>query len=392
MGLHKPSGPDAWFAASLVLVAIVAVADVLDEGSSLAGAAGVAPLMASTLCSPVRTGIVSAVALVVGFSLVITQGEPEVLTIAVRAGVLFLAAVLAPVLATLRTRRERRISDLTKVAEVAQLAVLTPIPPVAGPTRLASAYQSASREALIGGDLYGVVETPRGVRLMIGDVRGKGIDAVRVAAVTLAAFRDGTLSRSSLADLADHCDERLRPHLVAEDFVTALFTDIDDDGRVELISCGHPAPMIARGDRWCEIEIATPGTPLGFPVELRSPPDPHRLQLEPGDRLLFYTDGLIEARTNHGRFVPPEQVVSDIGRAEFEQALGGVLARLHAATREVRDDLALLLVEYTGPTPGLDAQADAGDQRENTASLERPGLMGRVIAPLPATVPGGAAP
>ena len=347
--MRRVSGSDVWFVLSLLTVGLVTAADLLDGGSSLGGAVAVAPLMAATMCSPLRTGIVSAVTLLVGLTLLVTQGNPEALTIAVRAGVLVFAAVLAPALAVARTRRERRIRDLTQVAEAAQYAVLTPIPPVAGPARLASAYQSASREALIGGDLYGVVETPRGLRLMIGDVRGKGIDAVQTAAVTLAAFRDGTHILSSLTELAEHCDAQLRPHMVDEDFVTVIFADIAHDGKVEAISCGHPGPVHARAGESHPQEISAPGTPLGIPLDMRIAPRPHRLELKPGDRLLFYTDGLVEARTSRGRFIRPDQVIGDIGTVDFEDALTGVLSRLHAATREVRDDLALLLVEYTGP-------------------------------------------
>jgi sigma-B regulation protein RsbU (phosphoserine phosphatase) len=369
--MGRIDAPTASFWSALVLVGLVATADVLDDSTSLVGAVAVAPLLAATLCSAVRTAVVSLVGIVVGVWLLATQGEPELLSIAVRAGVLVLACVLAPVLATARTGRERRIRDLTKVAEAAQLAVLTPIPPVAGPTRLASAYQSASREALIGGDLYGVSETPRGVRLMIGDVRGKGIDAVRIAAVILAAFRDGTQRKSRLAKLADHCDAQLRPHLVSEDFVTALFADIDHSGRVEFISCGHPGPIHARGDRLFDVEFANPGTPLGFPLEFRATPRPHRFALQPGDRLLFYTDGLLEARTSRGGFVAAEGIIGDIGTAHFEEALGGVLARLHAVTYEVRDDLALLLVEYTGSTP--DPEPDIAEISQRGASTGPPG-------------------
>lgn len=381
------TGRDLWFVASLAVVAVIAVADRLDPTSSVVGSFAIAPFMASVLCSPARTAIVSGVSLVVGLWLLATpQDNPEPMTVAVRAVVLVGAAVGAPLLARERTRREQRIRDLTRVAEAAQLAVLTPIPPVAGPTRLASAYQSASREALIGGDLYGVVETKRGVRLMIGDVRGKGIDAVRIAAVSLAAFREGTHQQRSLVELAEHCDRQLRPHLVVEDFVTALFADIDDSGEVELICCGHPAPMHAQGHRCRDLEVEQPGTPLGFPTDLRVEPEPHRFRLQQGDRLLFYTDGLVEARTSRGEFVQPDRVIGDIGTSDFEQALGGVLARLHSAAREVRDDLAMLLLEYTGPVAAPEDESERSVE-DATGSEDWPDNVAHIIRLHPATTP-----
>jgi phosphoserine phosphatase RsbU/P len=371
------------------VVVVIATADLLDATSSVVGSFAIAPFMACVLCTPARTAMVSVVSLVVGMLLLATPHDhPDPLTVAVRVGVLVAAAVAAPLLARERTRREQRIADLTRVAEAAQLAVLTPIPPVAGPSRLASAYQSASREALIGGDLYGVVETPHGVRLMIGDVRGKGIDAVRIAAVALAGFREGTHQQRSLTELAEHCDRQLRPNLVVEDFVTALFADIGNSGEVELICCGHPAPMHARGEQRHDLEVDHPGTPLGFPLDLRIEPEPYRFWLQQGDRLLFYTDGLVEARTPRGEFVEADSVVGDIGTADFEQALGNVVARLHSAAREVRDDLALLLLEFTGPVvdPDGDAERDL-DEARSEAQVAWSDQVGRVLQPQPAVSP-----
>jgi phosphoserine phosphatase RsbU/P len=385
----KVGRPDVWLVGVLVVVAVIATADLLDRSSSLVGALAVAPFVASTVCSARRTAVVSVVTLVVGGWLLLeTQAAATTLTLGVRTAVLVGAAGLAPALAARRTRREQRIHDLVEVAEAAQFAVLTPIPPVAGPARLASAYQSASREALIGGDMYGVVETSRGIRLMIGDVRGKGIDAVKVAAVTLAAFRDGTHHLSTLLDLADHCDERLRPHLVDEDFVTAFFADIDHNGTAEFVSCGHPAPLHIQGQRPREIQIATPGTPLGLPRDMRARPEPQRVDLLAGDRLLFYTDGLIEARTRRGQFVRQEHVVGDIATPNLDEALAGVLSRLHAAAHEVRDDLALLLVEYTGPPKQSELGSDGTPHRR---PAELPGVPEGVARILPAPQITGAA-
>jgi len=340
---------DLWFLAALLALGVIATADMLDPTNSLVGALAVAPFLASATCTPARTAVVSALSVLFGSWSLATHAEAELTTTAVRIGVLVSAAVLAPLVASQRVGRERRLQDLTHVAEVAQLAVLTPIPPVAGPARLASAYESASREALIGGDLYGVVETERGIRLMVGDVRGKGIDAVRTAAVALAAFRDGTQQERPLTEVARHCDRQLRRHLVDEDFVTAVFAELDDEGGLEIVSCGHPAPLLARGDHVLQLEIRNPRVPLGLPSELDSGTAAEHLRLHSGDRILFYTDGLAEARDAHGAFVDLGTMVADIGTTNFDEVLDTVLTRLHDAALEVRDDLALVLVEYTRP-------------------------------------------
>src|SRR5512142_2624861 len=86
---------------------------------------------------------------------------------------------------------------------------------------LAARYLSAAAEARIGGDLYEVLPRPGAVRLIVGDVRGKGLDAVRTATVVLGEFR-AAVDRDDLVDAVVQMDARLRPYLGDEDFVTAL--------------------------------------------------------------------------------------------------------------------------------------------------------------------------
>src|SRR5205085_3145870 len=137
----------------------------------------------------------------------------RVLVVAVGAG-------LAVWLAYGRARRETALLQLTQVAEAAQRAILRAIPRRAGPVSLSARYLSASADALIGGDFYDVATTPFGVRAILGDVRGKGLDAVRLATMMLRSFREHAYGRASLVDLAAEMDRSLAAELSAEDFVT----------------------------------------------------------------------------------------------------------------------------------------------------------------------------
>ncbi len=345
--VHRLVRTEGWFAGALVVLAAIAVADLSTPRSSLAAACAVAPFLASATCSTVRTLIVSALTVIVGIFLVATNDQDAVSN-GVRVVVLVITAVLAPTVARLREERERRIQDLTRVARVAQDAVLTPVPPTAGSLRLATAYESASREALIGGDLFAVVSVGRETRLLVGDVRGKGLDAVKTAAMVLALFRESAHQWPTLSQLAAHCDRSLKPHLGDEDFVTAVFASIGDTGRVELVSYGHPAPVLTHDRTMRELEIPEPAGPLGLAFDTDEP-IPFRFDLDPGDRLLFFTDGLAEARDRDGNFLDLGELVTGVGAADFDQALPGVLARLHSAAQQIDDDLALLLVEYGVP-------------------------------------------
>ena len=198
------------------------------------------------------------------------------------------------------------------MARVAQDAVLTPVPPTSGALRLATAYESASREALIGGDLFAVVTSGSGTRLLVGDVRGKGLGAVKTAAMVLARFRESAYHLGTLNEVAAHCHQSLRPHLGDEDFVTALFASIDDVGRTELVSYGHPPPVLAHGSTLRTLDMPDPGGPLGLAFDTDEP-IPLLLQLEPGDRLFFFTDGLVEARGRDGNFLDLHELATGVG-------------------------------------------------------------------------------
>jgi serine phosphatase RsbU (regulator of sigma subunit) len=364
--MTRRSRDDAWFALSVLVLAVIAVADAITKESSLTAACAVAPILASATCSTRRTAIVSVLSLVVGGWLLLAYIQDTLSTV-VRVAVLLVAAVLAPLVAHVRERHERRIRDLTRVARVAQDAVLTPVPSMIGAVRLASAYESAASEARIGGDLFGVVTTPGQVRLLVGDVKGKGLEAVRTAALTLAAFREAAHQQTNLTEVAAACHARLRPHLADEDFVTGVFAAIDDSGRTELVSYGHPPPLLLRDVGFTALEVGEPAGPLGLSLDPGST-RALKLQLTPGDRLLFFTDGLAEARDDDGNFVDVHQLIDGMETSDFDRALPDLLTRLHTAARSLDDDLALLLVEYLNPAGNGDRthahgrEAAAADQ------------------------------
>jgi serine phosphatase RsbU (regulator of sigma subunit) len=235
-----------------------------------------------------------------------------------------------------------QLARITRIAETAQHAILAPVPARVGPIRLAGSYVSAAEEALVGGDLYEVVPTRGGVRLLIGDVRGKGLEAVRLATVVLGFFRTAAVESRNLARLARQLDARLLPYLDEEDFVTALMLEISGDGSCSVVSCGHPPPLLARDGELHEVAV-DPSPPLG----LGARPEPIELDLKRRDRLLLYTDGLIEARAAAGGFAELLEVAEPLHEGPLDSGLLGILTRLRAATGgDLNDDLALLAAEY----------------------------------------------
>jgi serine phosphatase RsbU (regulator of sigma subunit) len=240
--------------------------------------------------------------------------------------------------------QSQRLAGVTLVAEAVQRAILAPPPARTGPISLSVRYLSAAAEAQVGGDLYEVVPGPSSVRLLVGDVRGKGLSAVRTATVVLGEFRAAAAGPGDVAHVARKIDRRIPPYLLdAEEFVTAVLVDIEHDGRFHAVSCGHPPPMLltARGDiEQVQLDAAPP---LGLGVD----PVTVRGKLDSGDRLLLFTDGLIEARSPTGDFIDPAPFLPALARADFDSALDGLLASLQrAAGHRLDDDIALLLASY----------------------------------------------
>ena len=240
-----------------------------------------------------------------------------------------------------------RLADVTRVAEAAQQAILAPPPARLGPVALGARYLSATAEALVGGDLYEVVARPGAVRLLIGDVRGKGLAAVRTATVVLGEFRAAAADLDDLADVARQLDRRVRAYIDEEDFVTALIAEIADDGTFGLAVCGHPPALLATVGTLTVVD-AEPTLPLGLGAD----PEIHTGRLLPGHRLLLMTDGIIEARDPDREFVDLLRLVAPLARGgSLSTCLDAILTGLHDAVgRDLGDDLALLVAEYVGTT------------------------------------------
>jgi len=257
--------------------------------------------------------------------------------------------------ARVRVQRERRIRAMTQIATVAQTAIQHPAPAQVGGLALASRYVSASADALVGGDLFDVVATDRGARIIVGDVRGKGLPAVHIAASVLSAFRHiAPLAGSGLDEVARRIEAAITPGLDLEDFVTAVLCDVRADGRLDVVLCGHPAPLklVAGRDPIAVGRHESPPLGLGVEVEIES------ATLRPAERLLLFTDGLIEARGPDGRFfdlphearslAPHGPASVDALDRDLERLLGRVR---HHAGGIVHDDLAVLLLQ---PLPRLE--------------------------------------
>ncbi|AWI27492.1 PP2C family protein-serine/threonine phosphatase [Streptomyces tirandamycinicus] len=252
------------------------------------------------------------------------------------------------VAAVMRQRREAELASVRSIAEVAQRVLLRPVPRSAGPLRVAVSYTSALAEARIGGDLYEVVASPTGVRVIVGDVQGKGLDAVETAALVLGAFREAAHDEPDLAGVGARLERVADRELQGEKFVTAVLAEVGNDGMVTLLNYGHPAPMVLRPDG--RVGFAEPplaALPLGLGLHGAKGPEPYRADFAPGDQILLYTDGVSEARDPADRFYPLGErgdLLKDPDPESALLALRGDLVR--HAEGPLHDDAAMLLLRY----------------------------------------------
>lgn len=314
----------------------------------------VGPLLASLVLSPRITALLAGWAVGLAIGLTLPQpGPPEVL--ASHLAVCLLLAGFAVVNSGLRAMAERRISQARAVARVAQSALLREVPPAVTAGKLASRYVSAAPEARVGGDLLEVVPGPGHPRWLIGDTRGKGLAAVRLASVAMTSFRDACAQPGlSLPEIARVVDGSVTRAAGEEDFVTAVFAELDPRGWLQLVICGHPPPLRLSVDG--ELRPLTPtayATPLGMHPDIQS----STFTVNVGDRLVFYTDGLLEARDRAGRYFRIEECLDTLRNPDLQAAADDLLSRLLVhARRKLDDDVALLLLEATAPPvlQGLD--------------------------------------
>jgi serine phosphatase RsbU (regulator of sigma subunit) len=305
------------------------------------------PAFSALSCGARRTMVIGLLTLALSVLLASSDdvlGRPEShLTFASVAGVTVASALAS----ARRQKRERELATVRNVADVAQRVLLRPVPHSAGPLRIAVGYTSAAAEARIGGDLYEVVTTPFGVRVLIGDVQGKGLEAVETAAAVLGAFREAAYDEPDLAAVVVRLENALRRLLSGERFVTAVLAEFDRD-RVTLVSCGHPPPLVIGSDGTLRrAEPREPAPPLGMTGLADLTPSPYTLPFTPGDQMLLYTDGVIEARDETGCFYPLEDRIFLLKAAGAEEALDDLHADLirHTGGR-IADDAAMLLVRH----------------------------------------------
>ncbi|TVZ84205.1 serine phosphatase RsbU (regulator of sigma subunit) [Streptomyces sp. BK340] len=326
-----------------------------------------APALAAALWTVVPTILLGAFCLLVmiGLSLVYSDlGTPY-------TGAAIIAVTLAAAYAShLRLEREEMLFQVRLVADAAQKVLLRPLPRRIQDVEIESLYLAAQEQARIGGDFYEAADTPYGVRLLIGDVRGKGLQAVGAASAVINCFRENAYDQPDLRSIIRRLEASIARHSLAspapdqpEHFATALIAEIPyGGGQIRILNCGHPPPLLVQRGEVRVLESSMPSPPLNLATLL----DEHYIgdhyivdtvNFSDGDQLLLYTDGVTETRDRDGAFFPLPDWMRRLGPAPPRELLDRLHRDLlHYSGGRLNDDIAALAIRCRTP-PGEEPPA-----------------------------------
>ncbi|MGX1542363.1 PP2C family protein-serine/threonine phosphatase [Streptomyces adustus] len=312
----------------------------------------IAPALTASLGGTGMTALAGVLAITAQALIAVFHGGLTTPNHLAQLAALTLLSALTVLLRHIQERRERSLDLARSVAETAQRVLLRPPPRRVGPLRVAWLYLSAEDETQIGGDLFAVARADRpATRVVIGDVRGKGLAAIAEASLVLGAFREGAHRCDTLPELAGAVEDSVHRNLaevvdteqeLGEHFITALMLDIPDDtAQAKMINFGHPAPLRVRGRQVTALSVQNPVPPLGLCEPARSPRSAETFTVEGGDLLVLYTDGVVEARSPGGVFYPLAERITSFLPVNSPDAL----------LRHIHHDL----LRHVGGSPGDDA-------------------------------------
>jgi phosphoserine phosphatase RsbU/P len=241
------------------------------------------------------------------------------------------------------TETQQQQQELGKAREIQEGLLPKKIPQVRG-LEIAGAWQPART---IGGDFYDVVKfSDRKMGVCIGDVVGKGISAALLMANLQASFRAFTSEAISPGTLVGRMNGVLCNNIAADKFVTFCYCTIDvAEGRLTYAGAGHWPPILLRKSGGT-IVLRDGGPPLGiFPG---GEYEDIGVDLESGDQVVFYTDGLTEATNSQGQEFGERRLV-ELGSQNLRLSANQLLEKIVAeVTRfsvgNFQDDLTMVVV------------------------------------------------
>ncbi len=247
-----------------------------------------------------------------------------------------------------RIEQTRRVTPLTIPAEL-QWQLLPPLTFVSPHFAVAGSLAPATE---VAGDSFDYSVNGTIATVSIIDAMGHGLEATLLATVAMGALRNARRGGLSLPDIVSVIDAEIASQFGPDKFVTAVVGELDaSTGVWTWITCGHPPVLVVRSGRVVKTLDAHVNAPLGLNM-LHGPLAIGSERLEPGDRLLLYTDGVIEARNAAGEFFGTQRLVEFIAKeAAAGQPAAEALRRLNLSILahqegHLQDDATTVMVEW----------------------------------------------
>jgi PAS domain S-box-containing protein len=247
-----------------------------------------------------------------------------------------------------------RLADAERrAARTLQQSLLPPGELVVPGMEVAARYHAFGDETEVGGDFYDAFPSDGGYGVVMGDVRGKGIQSAAITALARYTVRAATQCDRSPSDALRMVNRAIYEQDDPERFCTIVHLNLHacDEGGfdINLVCAGHPLPLLLTA----EGGVRSVGRP-GMVVGLFEDPELHEVheRLAPGDALVLYTDGLLEARSPDGRFDPGliEKALRGAAGSSAEDIAAAIeRAVLRFEGGQPRDDMALLVLRVPLP-------------------------------------------
>ena len=204
----------------------------------------------------------------------------------------------------------------------------------------------------VGGDSFDYSVDAECARIAVFDAMGHGLEAGLLASVAMATSRSSRRAGDDLAGTTKAIDSAIADQFGLDRFVTAVQAQLDlASGRLQWVLSGHHPPLLLRNGRMVKTLLGEIGLPLGIGGTVTVAEE----TLEPGDQVLFFTDGVIEARSADGSFFGVDRLIDMVARtaASATPAPETMRRLLHAILDhqegELQDDATIVVVEWRGP-------------------------------------------